>query len=68
VAKQTLLDHGLQPALVDIDAETVADESLRERFNTCVPVVEIDGKIRFRGHVDPVLLQRLLHNQTERPN
>jgi hypothetical protein len=25
-----------------------------------VPVVEFDGKIRFRGHVDPVLLRRLL--------
>jgi len=25
-----------------------------------VPVVEIDGTIRFRGRVDPMLLQRLL--------
>jgi hypothetical protein len=25
-----------------------------------VPVVEIDGKVRFRGRVDPVLLRRLL--------
>jgi hypothetical protein len=26
-----------------------------------VPVVEMDGKIRFRGRVDAVLLRRLLH-------
>jgi hypothetical protein len=25
-----------------------------------VPVVEIDGRIRFRGRVEPVLLRRLL--------
>ena len=32
----------------------------RNGFNDCVPVVEIDGKIRFCGRVDPVLLRRLL--------
>jgi glutaredoxin len=51
-----LNDHGLRPTILDIDA----DESLREQFNTCVPVVEIDGRVRFRGKVDPVLLRRLL--------
>jgi len=56
VAHQTLTEHGLRPQSVDIDA----DDSLREQFNTCVPVVEIDGKVRFRGQVDPVLLRRLL--------
>ena len=54
-ARQILEDHGLAPMSVDIDA----DPLLRERFDTCVPVVEIDGKIRFRGRVDPVLLRRL---------
>jgi hypothetical protein len=42
--------------IVDIDA----DPSLVERFDTCVPVVEIDGKVRFRGQVNPVLLQRMI--------
>lgn len=55
-ALATLLKHGLQPTLQDIDA----NETLREQFNTCVPVVEIDGKIRFRGKIDPVLLRRML--------
>jgi len=59
VANQTLVDHGLQPEKVDIDA----DQSLREQFNTCVPVVQIDGKIRFRGQVDPRLLKRLLRSR-----
>ncbi|GIW93224.1 MAG: hypothetical protein KatS3mg110_1265 [Pirellulaceae bacterium] len=48
--------HGVEPQVVDIDQ----DERLRERFDTCVPVVEIDGKVRFRGRINPVLLRRLL--------
>lgn len=55
-AHQLLTAHGLAPELIDVDA----DPELRERFNECVPVVEIDGKIRFRGRVDEVLLRRLL--------
>jgi len=54
--EQTLLEHGLRAKAVDIDAEP----ELREKFNTCVPVVEIDGKVRFRGKVDPILLRRLM--------
>ena len=44
------------PVEVDIDG----DEELKEQFNTCVPVVEIDGKVRFRGIVDEILLRRLI--------
>ena len=55
-AEHLLHQHGLQPVSVDVDA----DPALREKFNTCVPVVEIDGKIRFRGRVNEVLLKRLL--------
>lgn len=61
VAADTLHEHGLHAQKVDIDA----DETLREKFNTCVPVVEIDGKVRFRGKVDPILLRRLLTNNDE---
>jgi hypothetical protein len=56
MAEQLLVTHGLLPEIVDIDE----DPALIERFNTCVPVVEIDGRIRFRGHVNVVLLRRLL--------
>lgn len=51
--------HGQEPRLVDIDA----DSQLRERYNLCVPVVEIDGKERFRGRINEVLLTRLLSAQ-----
>lgn len=55
-AHDLLLRHGLSPQCVDIDA----DPELRSRFNTCVPVVAIDGKELFRGGVNEVLLRRLL--------
>jgi glutaredoxin len=55
-AREVLESHGVDVRTVDIDA----DPSLKEQFNTCVPVVVIDGKVRFRGRVDPVLLRRLL--------
>jgi glutaredoxin len=55
-AERVLIAHGLQPSVVDIDD----DPELRERFDTCVPVVEFDGKIRFRGRISPVLLRRLI--------
>ena len=56
----TLIQHGLHVVDVDIDN----DQALCERFATCVPVVEIDGRVRFRGRVDPLLLRRIL----ARPN
>lgn len=43
-------------AFVDIDQ----DPELRQKFDTTVPVVEINGKIRFRGKVEPLLLKRIL--------
>jgi glutaredoxin len=56
---QLLLErHGLTPRTIDIDA----DPELRERFDTCVPVVEIDGRVRFRGRIEPRLLGRILKN------
>ena len=48
--------HGLAAREVDIDA----DPGLRARYDCCVPVVEIDGRERFRGRVDERLLRRLL--------
>ncbi len=51
--------HGIRPRLIDIDA----DRLLRERYNECVPVIEIDGRERFRGRVNEMLLQRLLNSE-----
>ncbi len=47
---------------VDIDA----DRDLHKSFDTCVPVVEIDGKVRFRGKVDEFLLRRLIEGTPPR--
>ena len=58
-AEALLVSHGLRPRLVDIDA----DPLLRERYNECVPVVEIDGRERFRGRVNEVLLRRLMRDE-----
>lgn len=55
-AKATLQAHGLTVEEIDIDG----NPALRERYNEWVPVVEIDGRERFRGHVDELLLRRLL--------
>lgn len=55
-AEQLLSKHGLHPTMIDIDA----DPQLRAEYTNCVPVVRIDGKIRFRGRVNEVLLRRLL--------
>ena len=55
-AKALLVRHGLAVQEVDIDA----DPHLAERYGLCIPVVEIDGRERFRGRVDERLLVRLL--------
>ena len=57
-AEVLLRRHGLSPQLIDIDE----DEALRGQFNECVPVVVINGKERFRGRVNEVLLKRILHH------
>jgi glutaredoxin len=42
---------------VDVDA----DPELRQRYGLEVPVVTVNGRLRFRGRVNAVLLERLLH-------
>ena len=51
-----LKQHALDVQVIDIDQ----DPALRTKYNDCVPVVEIEGRERFRGHVDERLLLRLL--------
>lgn len=55
-ARQILERHGVFARCVDIDA----DPRLSRQYTGCVPVVEIDGKVRFRGRVNSVLLRRIL--------
>ncbi len=48
--------YGFALRQVDVDA----DPDLARLYGGCVPVVTIDGKVRFRGAVNRVLLERLL--------
>jgi glutaredoxin len=59
-AKALLMRHGLTPQEIDIDQHS----ELRDQYNECVPVVAIDGRVRFRGRVDERLLRRLLKAQS----
>lgn len=55
-AKALLERYDITPIEVDVDG----DPALVEKYNTCVPVVVIDGRERFRGRINEVLLRRLL--------
>tara|TARA_B100001939_G_C16437988_1_gene403586 strand:- start:248 stop:487 length:240 start_codon:yes stop_codon:yes gene_type:complete len=57
-AKEILDMYGFSIDEIDINERP----ELLDRYNTCVPVVEIDGKVRFRGKVNEVLLLRLISN------
>ena len=47
--------HGFTLRVIDVDT----DPELAARFGAEVPVVAVNGKVRFRGGVNPVLLERL---------
>jgi len=49
-------------SIIDIDS----DRELAERYGDQVPVVAVNGKVRFHGKVNRVLLQRLLHAEARR--
>jgi glutaredoxin len=48
--------------VVDVDT----DENLFKQFGDQVPVVMVDGQIRFRGGINPVLLRRLLQAEVQK--
>ncbi len=54
--------HALTVQAIDIDD----DPELVEQYGTWVPVVAIDGKVRFKGQVNPHLLERLLRAEARR--
>ena len=55
-ARELLRSYNVEPEVIDIDQRP----ELRASYNECVPVVRIDGKVRFRGKIDRRLLERLL--------
>ena len=58
-AKDLLLNYARYlPEITEVDIDS--DAQLVERFGKCIPVVELDGKVRFKGQVDELLLRRLI--------
>lgn len=58
-AKAVLAEYAeYLPGIEEVDIET--DPELVSKFGEQIPVVEIDGKVRFRGRVDELLLRRLI--------
>ncbi|MBX9789252.1 MAG: glutaredoxin family protein [Pirellulales bacterium] len=55
-AVDLLVRHGLRPETIDVDTS----DYLAAEYGDCVPVVAFDGRVRFRGRVNPLLLRRLL--------
>lgn len=51
-------------AIEEVDVDN--DPNLIAQFDTDVPVVALNGKVRFRGVVNPMLLDRLLQSESER--
>lgn len=60
VLRQFQSRFAMEIELVDIDG----DPALRDAHGDSVPVVAIDGRIRFRGVVNPVLLERILEAES----
>ena len=64
-AKQLLMAYvSFLPPIDEIDIDE--NPEFREKFTTCVPVVEIDGKVRFRGRINESLLRRLIEGEPPR--
>jgi glutaredoxin len=57
-AKGVLAAEGVAVREVDVDD----DPGLQARYGECVPVLEIAGKVRFRGRVNRVLLRRIIRD------
>ncbi len=47
-------------ALSQVDVDS--DAHLVRQYGECVPVVVVNGRVRFRGVINPVLLKRLLES------
>lgn len=54
--------HHFSIEVVDIDT----DPELISLYTTSVPVIALDGKVRFKGIVNPVLLKRLIAAEARR--
>jgi glutaredoxin len=57
-----------RPYLPEMRTVDITDNpELQSRYGTCIPVVEIDGRRRFTGQINEVLLRRLIEGTPPRP-
>jgi glutaredoxin len=59
--REEQLCRGFVLEVVDIDT----DPELRAQYGEQVPVVTVNGKLRFRGVVNPILLKRLFRAESD---
>jgi hypothetical protein len=62
-AEETLRAEGVTFETIDLSREP----GRRPAGVTCTPAAEIDGRIRFKGEVNRVLLRRILKNRSTLP-
>jgi glutaredoxin len=52
--------YPIELSLIDVDQ----DPALCKQHGNCVPVVAVNGRVRFHGRVNQVLLERLFHAES----
>lgn len=62
ILRQSQTKHAFNIETIDVDS----DPALAAEHGESVPVVTLNGKVRFRGVVNPVLLERLLKAESTR--
>ena len=60
--RQAQRRYGFTLTTVNVDT----DAELEDRYGLQVPVVTVNGRVRFRGGVNAVLLERLLQAEADR--
>jgi glutaredoxin len=62
ILKQAQQRYGVRLEAIDVDA----DPELTTRYGEQVPVVTVNGKLRFRGAINRALLERLFQAERSR--
>ena len=64
-AREALAEYQ-QAGAIAVEEVDAADPALESLIGPTVPVIAVDGKVRFRGEVNRVLLDRLVAARTGR--
>ncbi len=61
-----VLDEYRQAFGIEVEEVDASDPSLESLIGPTVPVIAVDGKVRFRGEVNRVLMDRIVAARTAR--